>query len=106
VATLTPFHLLVLAVAVFRATRLVSRDEITDAAREWLRRSHDIDDAEVTAIGRVARFAFDLVSCPWCVSIWLGGLAVGLFLSYPSITLDVAYVLACSAVAGVVSERT
>ena len=36
----------------------------------------------------------------------LAGLAVGLFLSVPTYTLDVAYVLACSAFAGVLMERT
>jgi hypothetical protein len=38
--------------------------------------------------------------------MWLAGLAVGLFLSVPTYTLDVAYVLACSAFAGVLMERT
>ena len=116
---MTPFHLLVLAIAVFRTTRLVTTDSITDRYREWLRaRSHRDMAAPKGLEGEMAfrteeridrpitLWLWKLLTCPWCSSVWLGGLAIGLFLTYPTYTLYVAYVLACSAVAGVLMERT
>ena len=116
---MTPFHLLVLAIAVFRITRLVTGDSISEGFREWLRsRSHRDMAAPKGLEGEmvfrteertdrpVMLWAWRLLTCPWCVSMYAGGLAIGLFLSYPTYTLDVGYVLACSAVAGVLMERT
>jgi hypothetical protein len=115
----TPFHLLVLSVAVYRATRLVCRDSISDGVREWLRHRGFRFEIETNPVTRdvtghrsterpgraVSRWLWRLAECSWCTSIWLGALAIGLFLSFPTPTLDVAYVLSCSAVAGILSER-
>lgn len=116
---MTPFHLLVLAVAVYRATRLVTADTVSERPREWLRaRSHKTmvrhDLLGVTGDTRVdertdrpaSLWLWKLITCPWCSSVWLGALAIGTFLTWPTPTLDVAYVLGCSAVAGILMERT
>ena len=97
--------LVVYALAVYRLTRLVTTDTITDGVREWLR---------VRAYGRVGYddkgsalgvWAFGLVTCDWCSSIWLG---FGAMLAWkyggtPSNLVAVA--LSYSAVAGIVRER-
>lgn len=50
-----------------RLTRLVTADSITDPARDWI-------EAKAKAkLGKGAWAKFDdLVSCPWCVSVWVG----------------------------------
>lgn len=88
--------LLVDVLALYRLTRLVTRDEILRPARERL-----LDVAETR---RWARGAY-LLECPWCVSPWL---AAGVLLARSSAPLPwhlLALVLALSAVAGVLSER-
>jgi hypothetical protein len=98
--------LAVYALAVARATRLVTSDRITEAPRRWLSIrlwARTINDP--TAAGRLpamavkhgprvaarelARERFDgggdpplavyLLSCPWCASIWLGAAAAPLW---------------------------
>ena len=114
---MTPFHLLILAIAVYRATRFFTADTLTDSLREHLRERTHRTMTRATGSGAETRveertdrfvslFAWKIATCSWCSSIWLAGLAVGLFLSVPTYTLDVAYVLACSAFAGVLMERT
>ena len=114
---MTPFHLLVLAIAVYRATRFVTADTLTDSLREHLRdRTHRTmtratgSGAETRVEERTDRFVslwlWKLIGCPWCISIWIGALAIACVLTWQTRTLDVAYVLACSAFAGVLMERT
>lgn len=59
---------LLTVLAVARGTRLVNEDIIFDTPRNWL-----LDRAPDS---KVAVF----VTCPWCVSIWVGG--VGAVLVY------------------------
>ena len=96
---MTPFHLLVLAVAVYRGSRLIVADIITESLRKRLA-PHSLSE-----LHSWRTIASDFVSCYWCVSIWLGALAIGCELTWQQSTLDVAYVLACSAVAGILGEQ-
>ena len=82
--------LLVLSIAVYRATRLVAEDSITLPLRKFLRRW---------------QLPYELATCPWCLSIWIGALAIAMFHVEHSATLDVADVLVLSAVAGLITER-
>lgn len=91
---LTPALWLVLDVfAVFRLTRLVTRDIITEKPRQWVKRN-------------LGTAAFDFCECPWCTSIWLAIGVVLLTVFAPHQWQYVAYVLVCSAVAGVLAERS
>lgn len=90
---MTPLVLVVFALAVFRATRLVTEDSITEPIRRRLDR-------------RPRLVAF--LECPWCVSMWLAGAAVVelekrwvWWIFYPA-----ALVLAFSAVAGSLAEHS
>ena len=68
--TLPAWLLVVLAIgATMRLTRLVNEDAITEPIRSWFFR-RDGDELEPDEIGRWAYF----ITCPWCVSIWVGAL--------------------------------
>lgn len=96
------------AAAVYRLAVLLSKDKITDWLREGLRSSgwtsaggerHGTD-------ARAARWLHELVICPWCVSIWLAGVVVVLTRFIPGAWQYVAMLLALSAAAGFLGERT
>lgn len=71
---------LVLALgATARLTRLVGRDSITFFFRDWLAaRGEDARDRRTgkglrmkSVTERVFAFVEDMVTCPWCLSIWM-----------------------------------
>ena len=83
------------ALAVYRLTRLVIEDEITQDMREKIWERYP---PQSTKIGY-------LISCPWCSSIWLGaGVAVARRFA-PRVWGVVSLALAGSAVAGLIEER-
>lgn len=88
--TLSPIVAVVLALAVYRATVLVTKDYICEPVRSLLRR-----------FGRHGDY---LSSCPWCCSVWAAAVLVPLtaLVSWWS-WVDAG--LASSAVAGIVFER-
>lgn len=57
-----PFVFVVAALATYRATLLVTADELTRPPREWA----------IAKVGEESRWAH-LIECPWCVSCWLAG---------------------------------
>jgi hypothetical protein len=90
-----PTMLVVDALACYRATRLITRDSVPvfrvprDAVvRRW-----------------EGRPVAELVTCPWCVSVWLAAGIVTARLLLPGPWTLLALVLAFSAVAGWLSER-
>jgi hypothetical protein len=91
----TPFRdptaLTVSALAVYRLTRLLVEDEVTRPVRERL-----AENAE----GRLAYF----VTCPWCVSVWVGAAWVGFTAAAPAVAAPVGAAFAWSAVAGLLSS--
>lgn len=84
--------LLVDALAVYRLTRLVARDELLRPARVWL------DD-------RYAGPLVYLVTCMWCLSIWLSAVVLLFTWWIPVAWSVVASGLAFSAVAGQLGEK-
>jgi hypothetical protein len=90
-----PVALLVIALAVVRLTGLVVEDDITEPIREWV-----LD--RVPEDGKLAY----LLTCPWCVSIYLGTAAALLawwHSSNPAVMLP-AMALAFSQVAGMTAS--
>jgi hypothetical protein len=115
--SMTPFHLLVLAIGVFRATRFVTADTLTDSFREHLRERTHRTMTRATGSGAETRveertdrfvslFAWKITSCVWCSSVWLSGIAIAAFVNASAWTLIVAYVLAVAGVAGFLAERS
>lgn len=83
------------ALATFRLTRLVVEDELTSPIREAVWKRYDASD---TKIGY-------LLTCPWCVSIWVGVGVVAARRIAPSAWEPVAAVLAGSTVTGMIASR-
>ena len=105
--------------AVYRATRLLVEDKITEKPRlavyKWsCLRGVDRTDRQLVAT-RLSNIAGRLtpmpmlayfVTCPWCTSIWLGGLVViGETLLLPHVPYPALLWLTSSAVAGFVSSK-
>ena len=80
------------ALAVWRLTRLATRDTITARPRDW-------------ATGR-SRFLEGLLACPWCTSVWVAAGVVAARRLVPGLWEPVAEVLAASAVAGAADTIT
>jgi hypothetical protein len=98
VSTSGALRLLVDALAVYRGTKLVIDDKLTEDLRA--RVTARFGDADESKVGY-------LITCPWCVSIYLGGaLSVARIVAPSSKTVDaVATALALSAITGVLYER-
>jgi hypothetical protein len=119
---MTTYHaLLVLALGLtcYRLTRLVVRDELTRPIRERFLEPalHDgetrwVPDGSGGTMpeypshrqAAVREVAF-LVSCPWCLSVWI---ACGLYVSWyawPDFTRSLASIGAVAALAGLLLDR-
>lgn len=89
----TPFLLLLDALAVYRLTRLVTEDHLPfGPLRDRLERE------------RPNGLLTELVSCPWCVSIYSGALVLGLHALLPGVWPYAAAVLAFSAATGLLER--
>lgn len=84
--------LVVDALAVYRLTRLITRDDISTPMRKAITKRWE--GPLVTLVG-----------CPWCISIWLGAGTVLATYFAPYWWSFVAMLLALSAVAGYLSGR-
>jgi hypothetical protein len=72
----------VMTLAVVRATRLVTTDDLTEPMRRWLgrrfppyRRTLTYKDGEAASHVTVPSFVVRLSSCDWCVSVYLAAVA-------------------------------
>lgn len=100
------WFLLVDALAVYRLAILVAKDKITDRPRNILMNlgySHAKPRRGIR--GTTARWLFELVTCPWCVSLWFAAGAVALTRFYPDEWQYAAMWLALSGVTGFLAER-
>ena len=93
--SLSLVDLLVLALACFRATRLVTTDVIFNGLRERFWRRFP---PETTALGYLS-------TCDWCASIWVGSLLTISYTIFPTATFIACLPLALSAVAGTLAAR-
>lgn len=88
------------ALSVFRLTRLVTGDKITEPLRDQLHRAAWRADSIP-----VAKKIETLVSCPWCVSWWIAVMVVSARRLAPSMWDPVARALAFSAATGLIAEN-
>jgi Protein of unknown function (DUF1360) len=88
----TPWWLLVDALAAYRLTHLAVDDTITAPCRAWV-------------LERWPGWPLTLVTCSWCISIWIGGAVVAATCFAPGIWQYPALALAFSGVAGFLAER-
>lgn len=80
--------LIVVALAVFRVTRLLVVDSITDPIRDFFSRW---------------TFTDELVGCPWCTGFWVGLAATIVYAVSPEVAFWLSLPFAFSAVAGLLS---
>ena len=90
---ITVIQFLLLGLATYRVTRLVVRDTITAAPRNFFWKKFP---PETTYIGYLS-------PCEWCFSFWIGSGFVISAIIIPSVTYIVAAVFAVSAIAGLLT---
>ena len=88
-------ELVVDALATFRLTRLVVEDEIAAPIREAVWKKYDVTDSKIGY----------LLTCPWCVSFWVGAGVVAAHQIAPDQWKPVARVFAMSALTGMIASR-
>ncbi|GKQ41519.1 DUF1360 domain-containing protein [Streptomyces sp. A012304] len=76
-----PWDVALMGTATYKASRLLTRDKVTSFLRApFTRRADDALAGEVLDEPRgrgVRRAVGDLVSCPFCTSVWVAGALVG-----------------------------
>ena len=87
--------LVILALAVFRLTRLVTADTILERPREFIWKK---SPPEKNGIGY-------LITCNWCTSIWTSSLVFSMYKITTEPTMFVCSILALSGVAGIITSR-
>lgn len=109
----------VLALAVYRVTRLIVTDTILDKPREALLTRYPASDTvfaewadglvwSETVEGWIAlepSWLGDLVSCVWCAGFWISVVAVLLWWLAPGLVWWLALPFAFSAVVGIIESR-
>lgn len=92
--------MVVLAFAVWRVSSLVSAErgpwDVFQRLREMVGIEHDADGH---IIATPETFMAGLISCVWCISVWLGGLATLVAYLWPVAAFWLALPLALSAAA-------
>ncbi|MFH8802043.1 DUF1360 domain-containing protein [Streptomyces sp. NPDC017936] len=85
-----PWDVALLGAATYKAARLLSRDKVTSFLRApFTRREGEALGAEVMDAPRgsgLRRAVGDLVSCPFCASMWAAGALVGAYAWTPRAT--------------------
>jgi hypothetical protein len=92
-ASISTFDFLLLSLATFRITELITSDTITKflrdpfVEREKVREPDGSVDEKVKPAGRgLKKFIGELIICPWCIGVWVGAVLTYLFLLAPGPT--------------------
>lgn len=85
----------ILALAVFRITRIITTDTILEKLREFIWRK---SPPAKNGIGY-------LITCNWCSSIWVASLVVSMYRITAEPTIFVCSIFALSGVAGIITSR-
>lgn len=89
---ITVLTFIILALAAYRLTHVITTDAIADGFREWVWSKYPPE----TKIGY-------LITCNWCTGLWVSVLFVAGILLLPQMTFVVSLVLAISAAIGLLS---
>lgn len=113
----SPWWLVVNAFAVYRLSILLSKDKITEQVRRWVWRrgyrrvpmehlpGRTIRKPKAGLCGKLGRFAYELVICPWCLSMWFATSALIATEVVPTVWRLPALVLAISGLTVVATRR-
>lgn len=91
---ITIVELVILALAVYRLSRLIIEDTILEIPRNWIWKRFGVQ----SGVGY-------LLTCYWCTSFWVASLVVTCFIIVPIPTIAVGLILALSAIAGILAAR-
>ena len=91
-----PFTFVILALAAFRITRLITTDRIFDELREKIWNKYPPTRLNIGY----------LITCDWCTSIWVAPIVIFSYVLVPSVVFVVSLVLATSAVVGFLAARS
>ena len=92
---MTALEFLVIGLATYRLTRLIIRDELLATPRNFFWKKFP---PEKSLLGY-------LLTCPWCISIWVASFLQISSIIIPEATFAVEVVLALSAVAGLLTAH-
>jgi hypothetical protein len=89
---ITLIHFVILSLAAFRLTHLITTDAIADGFRAKVWSKYP----PMTKIGY-------LITCNWCTGFWVALLVALSYLILPQLTIVVSLILAISAAIGLIS---
>jgi hypothetical protein len=92
---ISALEFIILALGVFRLTRIITTDAVLNSLRERIWKKYP---PERGGIGY-------LITCDWCSSIWTSSLVVVMYTIFTAPVFAVMCVLALSAVAGALTAR-
>jgi len=87
---LAPWEMAILALAVFRFTRVITKEEVG----EWIRALFPPEKG-----GALGRTAASLVRCPWCFGVWVAWLFTTAYLLIPYVAVFPLLVIAVAGAA-------
>ena len=87
-------NLIILALAVYRLSRLIIEDTVFIPIREFIWSKVPAD-----------RGVGYLITCYWCTGFWVSSLVVTCFIIVPIPTIAVGLVLALSTIVGILAAR-
>jgi hypothetical protein len=93
------------ALAVYRITRLVTRDTITEELRETIAQEIQTTVQAGLITQKTADKLTYLMECDWCMSIWVATIACFFKKYIPHVWDTIKYIMAASAVAGALSNQ-
>ncbi len=93
------------ALAIYRLTRLVTRDTITGELRETIENEIQTTVSSKLITQKTGDKLVYLMGCDWCMSIWVATFAYTLKKHVPQVWDTLKYVLAASAVTGALASQ-
>lgn len=97
---MTPFAFVVVALASYRAARIVTRDSISEPFRGWVYRWAWVSEDQPRAPWRT--YVYEVLSCVLCLSVWCAALGYVAWVNW-SWSHPVLFVLAIAGLAAAVA---
>lgn len=88
--TINAFDFLLLSLATFRITELITSDRITKFLRDPFVKREEVQEPDGTVETKVKpagrglkRVMGELLICPWCIGIWIASLLTFMYILFP-----------------------
>ena len=102
-------HLILLALASFRFTRLLVFDKITEFLRapffDELQEENEDGELETYFVPKetgIKKFIGELISCYWCTGFWVSALLVGFYLYNATYALPIILIFAVAGLGAII----